>query len=364
CVLNEIEQAGKPDYIETQDYHGIGYYLILKKKLGEESLQQIPIVLTAHAPSFFYLKCNQAPVFMLPDYWTGEMEKWTMQAADILLSPSQYLLDNVADDLNGAHEKYEVVRNPYKNLIDKAGAKTFDQEDIVFFGKLTFQKGGLQLLSFMRNLWDEGCEKKISFIGDDHYFEPKQTMMKEFLIKKFQQYYGKGLFSFEGKLNLEELDLRLAKASLIIVPSIVDNFPYAVVESMLTKNVLLISDGGGQSEMVENGKSGFVYKCGNYESFKVKFLEATTLTKETSFEIGEEANLRIASLCNYDAVYAHKNSILKAYSETRQTPYFPFVYELPKSEYWQKGKVEQGKLSIVVPYYNTGDYIAETIQNI
>ncbi len=362
-VLSEMQNSLSPDFIETQDYHGIGYYLILKKRLGEKQLVDIPIVLTAHAPSYYYLDCNQAPVFALPDYWTGEMEKWVMQAADVLISPSHYLVENVKQYLNGNHKNYHIIRNPYK-IPTPTVSNTFPEvEDIVFFGKLTYQKGCLQLLKYLSALWDEGLDKRVSFIGDDHYFEPKQINMKEYLITKFKKHFENGYFTFEGKLNPEQLEKRLNKASLIIVPSLVDNFPYAVVESMLQGKVLLISDGGGQSEMIEDGKSGFVYKATCFESFRQKFKVAAGISSTEALIISANAKSRINSMCNYENVYAQKIKVLNSFTNNKKE-FFPFVNVIDKVGYKVKSEGLKGKLSIVVPYYNTGKYIKETIESI
>lgn len=363
-VLEEISLSGPPDFIEMQDYHGIGYYLLMQKKLGAAALRNIPMILTAHAPSFFYLRHNQAPVYALPDFWTGEMEKWTMKAADILISPSKYLVDKVEDDLGKKAREYNIVRNPYQLQGKVVPERQFTQGDVVFFGKLTYQKGSLQLLRYMNELWDDGFDQHLVLIGGDHHFEPMQASMKDHLIRKFNRNYEAGRFSFEGKLTPAELNVRLSKAQVIIVPSIVDNFPYAVVESMLLGKVLLVSDGGGQAEMITDGISGFIYKHDDSRSFAKKLKYILGLTAAQYNVIGDNARASITNMCNYDTVYKQKMAILANYNDTVMPAEFPFVNEISKSEPLVQRSFLIGKLTVVVPYYNTGDYIRETIQNL
>ncbi len=367
-ILKEIKSSGRPSYIETQDYHGIGYYLILKKKLGEPLLADIPLILTAHTPSFFYLRYNQYPLYNLPDFWTGEMEKWTLKAADILFSPSNYLIDNIKPELEEAYSQFHVLRYPFKQLYDiETDPSIVQKGDVVFFGKLTYQKGPLHLLKFMAELWDDGYDCNISFIGADHYFDPKQTNMQEYLISRFRKYYDEKKFRFEGKLPPDQLTKRLEKAYLTIVPSIVDNFPFAVIEAMEQGKVLLISDGGGQREMIEDGISGFVYDHLDVDSFIGKIKQALACTKEEYGNISRNARKRIRFLCDYEKVYQEKLSILQAYTENmnvRSEEIFPMVRNIEKAEYLETIPCKESRLSIVVPYFNTGNYIEETIENI
>src|SRR5690606_3157618 len=117
-------------------------------------------------------------------------------------------------------------------------------------------------------------------------------------------------------------------------------------------------------EMIEDGKSGFIYECGNAASFEAKFKEALKLTPAQREQIGNAAQVRISELCDYDRVYQQKKAILDSFSEKKAKNDFPFIYHLPKSKQTTTGTETKGKLSIIVPYYNTGNYIEETIRNI
>lgn len=361
-VNKAIEKEGEPDYIEAQEYLGIAYYLLLKKKTGTKSLQSVPIIVTAHAPAYFYWDNNQYPLYKLPDFWLGEMEKWVLKAADILISPSQYLMDNISDVVSERPQGYHIVRNPFKTNIKNTPSK-YTQGDIVFFGKLIYQKGCLQLLNFMTRLWDEKFPYALSIIGGDHFFELKQMMMKDYIIKKYKKYYDKNLIKFEGKLKYTEIEARLDKAHVVIVPSLVDNFPYTVVEGLEMGKVMLVSDGGGQQEMVKEGQTGFVYKQNDPASFKNKMLAIMGLSREQISKIGNDASKAIYEMCHYDNVYKAKMAILKSYTSFPKE-YFPFTTEIAKTKHTKELHSTTGLLSIVIPYYNTGKYIEETVINI
>lgn len=110
-VKNEIAQFGKPDYIEAQDYLGIAYYLLQMKHLQYEFAKDVVFIITLHSPAFIYLEYNRVPVYRLPDFWTCEMEKNAILSADILLSPSQFLLREI--------QKFIDISLKIKEVIDR-----------------------------------------------------------------------------------------------------------------------------------------------------------------------------------------------------------------------------------------------------
>lgn len=362
-VIDHIQVNGKPDYIETQDYQGIGYYLLQQKRLNNTYLTGIPIILTLHSPSYFYHDHCRAPLYKLPDFWIGEMEKWTMRAADIFISPSHYLAESNSNEIGDKFSEYNFIPNPYYTSDQKALPGKVEKGDIVFFGKLTYQKGGLELIKFMVDLWDEGFPYSLKIIGDDHYFDLYQSGMKDYIIKKYKKYYEDGKIIFEGKLAPNEINPRISKADIIIIPSIVDNFPYTVVESMMLGKVLLVSDGGGQREIIEEGKSGFVYQRNTPGSFASQLKKIVNLTPEQYENISKNATERIKRLCSYDSVFNKKMEVLKNFKQQENVEY-PFTKVIPRKISLVKINSTPNLLSIVIPYYNSGPFLEETIENI
>ena len=87
-----IEKEGKPDVIESQEYLGIAYYFLQYRYLGYEWCKDIPVIITMHSPTFLYMEYNHIPLYSYPNFWVCEMERFCLQAADLLISPSQFML--------------------------------------------------------------------------------------------------------------------------------------------------------------------------------------------------------------------------------------------------------------------------------
>ena len=103
----------KPDIVEGQEYLGIMYYVLQKKYLLYDHFKDFKIILTLHAPSFLYLEINQAPHYKFPSYWCSELEKACIRMADFLISPSQFLLDEIANKISLEDKLKVVIKNPY-----------------------------------------------------------------------------------------------------------------------------------------------------------------------------------------------------------------------------------------------------------
>ena len=367
CISEVIKEyaskEGLPDIIEAQEYNGIAYYALQRKLLEADYLKETKFLITAHAPGFLYLDYNQTPTYKFPAFWTGEMEKSALVSADLVLFPSHYLQNKLTHYLDMKLQEKYVVRNPY--LIEDNPRVEFQKFDLVFFGKLTPQKGCLKMLPYFSQLWDSGFKHPLTIIGGEgHFFHPKNMDMGDFVRKKYSSYIKKGLLRFEGHMKPEKAKARLECAHVVIVPSIVDNLPYTVVEAMSMGKLVLASVDGGHRELIEHGKSGFLFEHDeNGSSFSSQLLKILELSDKETRDISVEANARIHKLCSYEVVYDHKISILTNSNQSKSTR-FPFTRPIKCNPESKPAKFQKDLLSIIVPYFNMGEFIEETLDSI
>ncbi|ADL07267.1 glycosyltransferase [Thermosediminibacter oceani] len=370
-----IKQEGAPDVLECQDYLGIAYFLLQKKKVLWDKLTDLPIVLTLHTPKFLCDIHDQAPVYRFPDYWIGEMERFCIRAADAVISPSRYLIDELSKYIDLTKLKTYIIPNPYETSNDKSliSWQESDREDLIFLGRLQYLKGILHLFRYFRELWDNGVNIRLKLVGGDTFFYPKSQTMSSYLQKKYRRYFEDGLVTWEGKKDPETLMQMLRKVRIGIVPSLIESFSYTVVE-LLSQGVMVIaSDSGGHREIIEDGKSGFIFSHQNPESFKSKLLKAMELSPEKMEEMAENARKRLYELCSYEAVYNKKIKVLEELTHTKNcSRIFPFIREsqvepqdkVQQKELFTEAQEEKDLLSIVIPYYNMGDYIKDTLDSL
>lgn len=363
-ILEYAKTHSAPDFIESQEYNGIAYFALQKKLLLNEYFNNTTFYVTAHAPGFLYLDYNQAPAFQIPDYWTGEMEKSVLKTADFVISPSQYLLDKTSSYFNWGDQETSVIFNPY-NQPDAPTSK-FEPFDIVFFGKLTPQKGCIELLKYFKKLWDDGFKHPLRLIGGgSHYFYPKLRDLGDVLRKEYDEYIAKDLLIFEGHIDPGEINGRLRKAHVVLVPSIVDNLPYTVLEAMSLGKVVLASDCGGHKELINDGVNGFIFSHDKQgDNFSTKLKHILALDNEAVSKISNEAHETITTQCSYDVIYEKKIALLNEKSQRPASDFFPFVEEIPGQKPPENMESENDLLSVIIPFYNLGSSVEETISSI
>ena len=362
-VKEMIETEGKPDIIEAQDYLGIGYYLTQFKHGGYPFLESVPLVITLHSPAFIYLEYNRVPLYRFPDFWTGEMEKQAIAAADLVLSPTQFLINEVSKAVPAISESAKMMANPY--LVTHSVEPGFERNRIVYYGKLSAQKGSFELLHYFKDLWDDGFTNPLHIIGGtDIVYHPEMSTMGELVTRTYASYLSRGLLQLHGKIPPSTISRALATAHLVIVPSIVDNMPYVVMEAMSIGKVVLASVQGGQREMIEDGVSGFLFDHNDPDSFGRQLKKILALRDEEVKAIGQNAAKRIAEHYSFEVIGEQKISLIQQTlrSSTQKTQ-FPFLWQEPVKPL-QEVECVPGLLSVVIPYFNLGQYIDECIASV
>ena len=363
-----MEISGVPDVLESQEYMGIAYYILQYKWMKYPLFQDLKVLLTLHAPSFLYLEYNQVNMFRFPYYWIGEMEKFCIRAADILISPSEYLVHELDERMNLKGLDIRVIPNPYAMVGGEKPNTLFTKRKVVFFGKLTPQKGCMEILAYFKKMWAQGYEATLSMIGGgNHLFHPEGMDMIDFLKKKYQLEIASGKLQFIGSLAPDKINKVLDEAHVIVVPSIVDNLPYTVLEAMSRNKLVLVSAQGGQAEVMTDGVNGFIFDHQVPDSFEQKLNQIFSLTDSEADQIGKNASAHVLQRYGTKRILDEKMAFLnEALASLRKgNSLFPFIYSgnpIGNGNLPFPGEIPL--LSIVIPYYNMGSYIDDTIASL
>ena len=364
-VRKLIGLKGKPDIIEAQDYEGIAYYLLQARHLKDPIVQGIPIVITLHSPAFLYWEYNKVPTYRFPEFWTCEMEKHSIIAADHLISPSAFLKTTIEDILKVTLPPTTVIPNPYTLPPFTEMKATVKKGKIVYYGKLSVQKGSFALLEYFKELWDEGLEYQLHIVGgtDIVYHIEKQTI-GDIVRRKYSDYIKKGLLQLHGKVEPTDAWQHVNDAQLIVFPSIVDNLPYAVIEMMSLGKVVLASVQGGQREIITDGEDGFLFDHNIPEHFKKRLNEILSFDQQRLAVIGAKARSSVESKFSFDRIFKEKDGVIKSLlnKEVQSKTEFPFLYQ----EQWQEINLtgEENLLSVIIPFYNMGEMVREAIESV
>lgn len=358
-----LEKEGAPDWLEAQEYQGIAYYILQKKHLGDALYKDLKIVITCHCPSFITFEHNHVSIYQLPYFWIAEMERFCMKAADLCIFPSKYLADDILTRYPGLIKDFAVLHNPFFVPGEISANASEDQIDFVVIGKLSPAKGTLDTLSVFDGLWKKGYRYKLKLVGDENYFyHAAGTTTGDYLKKKYSNHLRSGLLAITGSLPPGAVYKEILKARVVLVPSTIENLPYTVIESMSVGKVVLASAQGGQREIIRDGQNGFLFDGNEHSSFEEKIHVTHDLGKDEVKKIGYEAIRTIKEQCNPDAYFKKKMDLLNQSIPPTRTR-FPFV-SVNESEVQNGRSGETGLLSVVIPYFNMGEYVNDTVVSI
>jgi glycosyltransferase involved in cell wall biosynthesis len=204
----------------------------------------------------------------------------TYKYIDTVICPSEFIKTKL--DSNPVLADKTVT---LPNFIDRPEAKDTNKEDyVIYFGRYSKEKGIETVLN----------AKNINFIcagtGD---FENEVNAAPHIKNVGFQT--GDALADL----------IRNAKCS--VCPSICyDNCPFSVMESIVYGTPVVGSDIGGIPELIENGKTGKLFKSGDTEDFEKAINEVLLAADEMS------KNCLVAE---FDTVKTYCEKLLKIYTE-------------------------------------------------
>jgi glycosyltransferase involved in cell wall biosynthesis len=379
-----VGELGAPHIIESQDYLGIAYYLQQFKLLRYEPFRDIPVLITIHAPAFIYLRYNKVPVYRFPDFWTAEMEKNSIRAADCLISPSRFMADEVGRHLDLSAVPPLIVPYPYRPVtppspdgpdaaVRPAPSPTpFHRNKIVYYGKLSPQKGTFELLRYFRELWTTGFPHPLHVIGGtDIVYHPEKLTMGQVLEREYGQYIRNGKIILHPAIDPASIGQALSDAHVILLPSIVDNLPFVCLETMSCGKLVLASVQGGQREIIQDGENGFLFDHSCPESFADKLRHILQLSDEEALRIEMNA-INTIDRYSYDNIAPGKMAVIDNLARFHRPPVrFPFVHQeigpasqaLPPLDPTDR-ELPSDLLSVVIPFYNLGYCLDECIRSV
>jgi glycogen synthase len=367
-VLDALEQGGAPDVIEAQDYLGIAYYLQMEKLTGNPLLEDIPITVTLHSPEYIVHHHNAAPTHVLPQFWTGMLEQSSIRAADMVWAPSRYVLSKLGDHLQDIEST--VIRNPF-HIRDAQNHA--DGEGVYYFGRIQHLKGIEALFRAWRELIAAGVRETLYLVGGDSDFHARGMKMLDYLRKRYADVFESGLVEVVGLLPRHEAIARIARARLVVIPSYYDNFPYAALEAMAQQRVVVMADTVGLSEIVTHGRNGFVFSHADKGALAATLTEVLALVPAARERIGAAARAAAIGYCDPAKVFGQKCAAVAGMKARHVTPanrrLFPFLNVQPIVP--PKGgfpgvprPMTKGLLTVVVPFFNMGRYLADVLDNI
>ena len=241
------------DIIHFPECQGLAFYSLLAKRQGL-AFGDSTFVVSAHGPTFWVKEGSQDYIRNLGELEIDFMERVSVSAADIVVSPSQYLLGWMQQ--NGWELPERTYVAPYvlpQGLLSENSAPRQSNNkinEIVFFGRLEIRKG----LKLFCDALDELCADRV-----DRKFEVT-------FLGKETQLYGRSSIGYisdrskawsvpwhivSSKYQKAAIEYLKGTGRLAVMSSLSDNFPNTVLECVGAGVPLLASNVGGIPEIID-----------------------------------------------------------------------------------------------------------------
>jgi glycosyltransferase involved in cell wall biosynthesis len=175
------------------------------------------------------------------------------------------------------NERFLHLYNFYP-LLSQSNPKTIKGSYFLFYGRLAPEKGVMTLINTWKRLGDAA---RLKIIGEGIMSGQIKAEIKDNNLTNIE---------FLGFRKGEELFRYIRDASFILVPSEwYENNPLTIVEAYSVGKPVIGSNIGGISELIMEGKTGFLFNMGNSNEFELKIRQATQLSDAHYLEMSEAA---------------------------------------------------------------------------
>jgi glycogen(starch) synthase len=185
-------------------------------------------------------------------YW---QEACAIRSADLVTAPSQAVVDLTESWVPLRRRAVQVIPNPVNaRLYAPAGTKTRTTE-VLIVGRLEQNKGAALLAESMPAVLRACPNVSFRYVGRDGG-DANGRPWRERLLDGVAA-ADRSRVHFE-QLPREQLIERYRRAAACVLPSLWENFPYALLEAMSCGVPVIGTRTGGVPELIEDGVSGLI----------------------------------------------------------------------------------------------------------
>lgn len=185
---------------------------------------------------------------------------------------------------------------------DKAAARRaaeIPEEATVFLyaGPLEFRKGVQLLPAAFRQVASEMPDAMLVIAGTDHLTAPGSGSMRRWLEIRFETEGIDERVLFLGTVSHERMPEIYAVADVLVAPTYRESFGNSILEASASGVPVITSDEGGQTEIVADGRTGFLIPRGDAQALAGAMCDAVS-NRSALLQAGKEA--RREALARFD----------------------------------------------------------------
>jgi glycosyltransferase involved in cell wall biosynthesis len=343
-TLRGLAQTQELDVIEFPDYRAEGFATIRAKRLLNE-FAGAKLIVKCHTPASLIFEINESKTLWPAMACDFEMEDYCVRYADMVTSPSLALAEYFRERVGRA----DIRSCPYPmHLPPSPAPRIFDQRQVRtvrFLGSLQVRKGVDFFITAAARVLEIDPDFRFEIYGQDRN-EPCLGQSYASLLAARIPESCRDRISFAGGVQYDAIPGILLKSCFCVFPSRWENWANVCLEAMAMGCVVIASNRGGMAEMIEHGKSGFLINPQNPR-------EIADLILEQHKEVGRLEQISAAATA--------RSRELADPESARARIVANYTRPLPARQ-WRQPAAK--KVSVIIPFYNQGQYLAQAIQSV
>ena len=341
------------DLVHTPEWRAHAYFCLVAKKLGIAFGNTLFCVGT-HSPTLWNIKGNSRLITEEVDLVDSYMERKCVEMADIVVSPSQYMYTWMKGHgfvlpKNRCFVQPNLIKRKNKSEEDLDRKIQYSQkiESIVFFGRFDARKGLFVFCKALEQIETSLLNAiKVFFVGRHSFHFNSMGYIKN-QSKKW-------CFKYQviDNLNTEQaFDLFKREKCLVVLPSLIDNSPYTVLECIVNRVPFIASNVGGITELVR--------------SDHINLITFPPHPRKLAFKIGSA--LKMNAFCPALSFDLSQNEyIWKNWHKTIKLAFNngPFMSNCFSPAYETFDQNLGPKVSVCIAHYNRGRMLLQAIDSL
>ena len=179
--------------------------------------------------------------------WLGTYRK----CVDLFLAPSQFVRDKFVEH-GWDNTNFEVLPH-FQKLPEIEPSHGSNHRQILYVGRLSAEKGIEDLVRAMVQVPD----MQLVIAGDGPKRSELQKLAADLELPNVE---------FTGQVSFSKRDSLMARSRFTVMPShAYETFGKTILESYALGRAVVASDTGSRRELVQQGETGLLYRCGNVD---------------------------------------------------------------------------------------------------
>ncbi|MEO1716081.1 MAG: glycosyltransferase family 4 protein, partial [Planctomycetota bacterium] len=260
----------------------------------------VRIITHVHSPSVWIERLNRRVEQSITMHQLQRMEREQMRRSDAVVTPSLGMQRWVAEHWG---VRADVIRYPFVPPSDSNRGTG----GVLFVGRLEYRKG----IDTLLRAWPRvDTDATLTIVGRDVIDYRTGSPIGAGMLTGLESVDVLGPQPPDGVAQLQ------ADASVVVVPSPDDNFPFTCIEAMAAGRVVVAAKAGGAAEMIEDGVSGLLFEPYDERSLSASIERALHMDGDERHAMETAARMRISTLCDAQRVIIERLSHASARHNT------------------------------------------------